>query len=258
MNEYNSRGYIPRESGGEIVSRTLDYGFSDFSTALAFLYLLHNIEKKLPTESPQFKEELLNNAKTLFRRANNAYRALFDASKGLMVPRGANGDFSGRFSPIEWGNGYTEGNAWHHSFPAYSIICPFLNVNNDFFAAVKQKTPELNDVFDCKSGLMSLYARQGDLLTKLHQLVTAQSRFQPGSYGQEIHEMTESITLAMGQYAHNNQPVHHILYLFAILGDYKTTQRLTREVINRGYGVDFFAGDEDNGEQGTSLNTLDR
>ncbi len=38
---------------------------------------------------------------------------------------------------------------------------------------------------------------------------------QVGSYNQEIHEMTEARALGMGQYSHNNQPCHHILYLFA-------------------------------------------
>lgn len=62
--------------------------------------------------------------------------------------------------------------------------------------------------------------------------------------------MTEMRTLAMGQYGHNNQPSHHILYLFALLGEKEYTEQYVREVINRGYGVDFYAGDEDNGEQG--------
>jgi putative alpha-1,2-mannosidase len=62
--------------------------------------------------------------------------------------------------------------------------------------------------------------------------------------------MTEMRTLAMGQYGHNNQPSHHILYLFAQLGDVQSTEQYVREVINRGYGVDFYSGDEDNGEMG--------
>jgi len=44
-----------------------------------------------------------------------------------------------------------------------------------------------------------------------------------GGYGQEIHEMTEMRAVAMGQYGHNNQPTHHLLYLFALLGDHDTT-----------------------------------
>ena len=70
-----------------------------------------------------------------------------------------------------------------------------------------------------------------------------------GSYNQEIHEMTEMRALAMGQYGHNNQPSHHILYLFAVLGDPATTQSAVRTVMERAYGRDFYAGDEDNGEQ---------
>jgi hypothetical protein len=54
----------------------------------------------------------------------------------------------------------------------------------------------------------------------------------------------------MGQYGHNNQPSHHILYMFAMLGEAETTQKYVREVMDRAYGPDFFAGDEDNGEQG--------
>ena len=62
--------------------------------------------------------------------------------------------------------------------------------------------------------------------------------------------MTEMRAGAMGQYGHNNQPSHHLLYLFAQLGDAHTTQRYVREVMRRAYGTDFYAGDEDNGEMG--------
>ncbi len=37
------------------------------------------------------------------------------------MPKNRNGEFSRSFSSIEWGNGYTEGNSWHHSFPPYAI-----------------------------------------------------------------------------------------------------------------------------------------
>ena len=54
--------------------------------------------------------------------------------------------------------------------------------------------------------------------------------FSVGSYGQEIHEMTEMRAVAMGQYGHNNQPCHHQLYLFARLGDHPTTATAVRRV----------------------------
>ena len=56
--------------------------------------------------------------------------------------------------------------------------------------------------------------------------------------------------LAMGQYGHNNQPAHHVLWLLFLVGDADSGNAKIREVIDRAYGVDFFAGDEDNGEMG--------
>ena len=61
--------------------------------------------------------------------------------------------------------------------------------------------------------------------------------------------MTEARALGMGKYSHNNQPCHHILYLFALLGDRETTEVNVRKVLNKAYGIDYLAGDEDNGEQ---------
>ena len=46
------------------------------------------------------------------------------------------------------------------------------------------------------------------------------------------------------------KPSHHLLYLFALFGDRTKTEENVRQVMNRAYGSDFFAGDEDNGEQG--------
>jgi hypothetical protein len=97
--------------------------------------------------------------------------------------------------------------------------------------------------------LVDLYGSKQALLSQLHELLVIPSNFRVGSYNQEIHEMTEMRALAMGQYGHNNQPSHHIPYLFAILGDQETTQRVVRAVMERAYGRDFYAGDEDNGEQ---------
>ncbi len=55
---------------------------------------------------------------------------------------------------------------------------------------------------------------------------------------------------AMGQYSHNNQPGHHLLYLFGLLNDRSSMETLVAQIMNRGYGPDFYLGDEDNGEMG--------
>merc|ERR1719433_2188967 len=75
--------------------------------------------------------------------------------------------------------------------------------------------------------------------------------FQVGSYKVLIHEMREMRMLGLGQYAHNNQPSHHVPYLFAMLGDHNTTARLVRRILSTCYSPDAFMGDEDNGEMGS-------
>ncbi len=217
-----------------MVSRTVDYGFADFSTAQALSHLAETFYKS----NSQVKQELTTKAQTLFKRSVRAFSSLFDEGRGLMVPKDRQGRFSPRFNPVEWGNGFTEGNSWHHSFPPYAISC-----------AVDPSSTKTKG-FDCNGGLISLHRSKEKLLQKLHQLVDSESNFHPGSYGQEIHEMTEMRAFAMGQYGHNNQPVHHILFLFSLLGEHEATQHYVRYVLDRAYGEDFYAGDEDNGEQG--------
>merc|ERR1712100_792484 len=120
-----------------------------------------------------------------------------------------------------WGDCFTEGSAWHHSFPPFDIQV-----------------------------LTELYGGRDALLERLRALFKAPSNFQVGSYKQEIHEMREMRMLGMGQYAHNNQPAHHLPYLFAMLGDPNTTSELVRRILSLGYSINGFSGDEDNGEMG--------
>jgi putative alpha-1,2-mannosidase len=118
-----------------------------------------------------------------------------------------------------------------------------------FTTATVSGTSTTTDAPVLDKTLVDLYGSKQALLSQLHELLVIPSNFRVGSYNQEIHEMTEMRALAMGQYGHNNQPSHHIPYLFAILGDQETTQRVVRAVMERAYGRDFYAGDEDNGEQ---------
>ncbi len=226
LNEYVNSGYIAQnmhDRGVECVSRTLDFGFADLAVGNAFLVLAKDSTSAL---SPTERSDLQTSASMLHQRAERAVSSLFKRQIGLMVPKSRTGEFSGMFSDKEWGNGFTEGNSWHHSFPPY---------------AVNAETGGL---------LSNLHGGRANLLNKLHELLQTSGNFQPGSYGQEIHEMVEARAVAMGQYAHNNQPVHHILWLFGVLGERRTTENTVRFVLHHAYGVDFFAGDEDNGEQG--------
>jgi putative alpha-1,2-mannosidase len=82
---------------------------------------------------------------------------------------------------------------------------------------------------------------------ELEKMITMPATFDVGSYGSEIHEMSEMAARKFGQYAHSNQPVHHVLYLFALAGRPDRTRYWTRRVMEELYSPDEFAGDEDTG-----------
>jgi putative alpha-1,2-mannosidase len=199
---YMDMGYIPIDKGiGEACSRTLDFAFADAATASAALKLGHR-----------------GDSDALSFRSKRGLKALFH--NGLMGHRLANGDF--KEEPAEtWGDCFTEGSAWHHSFPPFDI-----------------KT------------LTRLYGGKEELLKRLRELFSMPSTFKVGSYRVEIHEMREMQMLGMGQYAHNNQPTHHMSYLFSMLGDQRTTSEIVRHILSSSYSTSGFAGDEDNGEMG--------
>ena len=71
--------------------------------------------------------------------------------------------------------------------------------------------------------------------------------FNVGVYGSEIHEMSEMAAVPFGQYAHSNQPSHHLLYLFAHTGRPDRLQFWARRVMDELYSPVSFAGDEDTG-----------
>lgn len=156
----------------------------------------------------------------LLRGRPRGYRHLFDASTGFMRPRLANGEWAGEFAEFAWGGAYVEGGPWQHAF----------HVPHDPF------------------GLARLHGGAEALCRKLEKMLSLPPLFETGSYGREIHEMTEMARARFGQYAHSNQPVHNYLFLFALMGKTDRTEFWVRRVTEELYGPDYFPGDEDNGE----------
>ncbi len=156
----------------------------------------------------------------LFRGRALNYRHLYDPSVGFMRGKTAGGEWSEPWTEFRWGGGYVEGGAWQSTWAV-------------------QHDPQ---------GLINLMGGEQPFLDKLSQLTQLDPKFEVGSYGFEIHEMTEMACADFGQYAHSNQPVHHALYLFAAAGRPDLTQRWTREVMSRLYTPQYLPGDEDNGE----------
>ena len=82
---------------------------------------------------------------------------------------------------------------------------------------------------------------------QLELMLTQPASFHVGSYGREIHEMSEMAAVQFGQYAQSNQPVHHVLYLFALAGRPDRLQYWVRRVMTELYTPNVFPGDEDTG-----------
>jgi predicted alpha-1,2-mannosidase len=159
----------------------------------------------------------------MFRKRSENWKNLFDAKTGFI--RGKNSDGSwvthsgAPFDPVRWGSPYVEGAAWQHRWDV---------------------PHEPEELFKAMGG-DAVAAQQ------LEKMVTMPATFDVGSYGQEIHEMSEMAARKFGQYAHSNQPVHHILYLFALAGKPERTRYWTKRVMDDLYTPDEFAGDEDTG-----------
>lgn len=153
-------------------------------------------------------------------RAMN-YKNLYNPKNKLMAGRSVDGSFSGSFNPTDWGRDFTEGNSWHYSW----------------------------SVFHDPQGLINLMGGKEEFVTMLDSVFII-----PGSKGMDsrgmIHEMREMQVMNMGQYAHGNQPIQHMVYLYNYAGEPWKSQFRAREIMDKLYAAtpDGYCGDEDNGQ----------
>ncbi len=155
----------------------------------------------------------------MFLERSGNWRHLFDRETGFLRGKNEDGGWVAPFNPIRWGSPYVEGSAWQHRW----------DVPQDF------------------SGLFEAMGGKAKAAGFLEEMLTMAPVFETGSYGAEIHEMSEMAAVDFGQYAHSNQPVHHVLYLFALAGRPDRTQFWVRRVLERLYTAEDYAGDEDTG-----------
>ncbi|GAB2703370.1 GH92 family glycosyl hydrolase [Mucilaginibacter koreensis] len=158
----------------------------------------------------------------VYKKHAQNYRNLFDPASGLMRGKNEDGTFQSPFSPFKWGDAFTEGNSWHYSW----------------------------SVFQDVQGLINLMGGRNKFVTKLDSVFTMPPVFDDSYYGGVIHEIREMQIMGMGQYAHGNQPIQHMIYLYNYAGQPWKTQYWTREVMKRLYKPtpDGYCGDEDNGQ----------
>lgn len=159
--------------------------------------------------------------KLLEKRMMN-YKNLYNPAIGLMSGRNKDGSFPANFNPFKWGDAFTEGNSWHYSW----------------------------SVFHDVQGLIDLMGGAKSFTAKLDAVFTTPPVFDDSYYGSVIHEIREMQIMNMGQYAHGNQPIQHMIYLYNYAGEPWKTQYWSREVMNRLYKPtpDGYCGDEDNGQ----------
>ena len=155
------------------------------------------------------------------RRAEN-YRNLFSKEFNLMRGRKKNGEWQKPYNPLKWGDVFTEGNGWHYTW----------------------------SVFHNPRGLISLMGGNKAFTAMLDSVFALPPVFDDSYYGQVIHEIREMQIMNMGNYAHGNQPIQHMPYLYNWSGAPWKTQYWVREVMNRLYSAhpDGYCGDEDNGQ----------
>lgn len=160
----------------------------------------------------------------VFMKKAGRYRELFDKQAGFMRGRNEDGSWQEPFDPLEWGNPFCEGGAWQCSWAVPHDV----------------------------GGLAELLGGREAFAGKLNELMTMKPLFKTGTYGIEIHEMSEMAAVDFGQFAISNQPSFHIPYLYAAIGKPEGTQYWARQAAEQLFSdrMDGLPGDEDNGSLG--------
>ncbi|WP_394370580.1 GH92 family glycosyl hydrolase [Snuella sedimenti] len=160
-------------------------------------------------------------AQKYFEKAMN-YKKLFDPSSSLMRGKNEDGTFQSPFNPLKWGDAFTEGNSLHYTW----------------------------SVFQDVQGLIDLMGGKNAFIAKLDGVFSMPPDFDDSYYGQTIHEIREMQIVNMGNYAHGNQPIQHMIYLYNYAGAPYKAQARIREVLTKLYSAtpDGYCGDEDNGQ----------
>jgi len=158
----------------------------------------------------------------IYKKRSMNYKNLFDPSTGLMRGKNKDGSWETPFNPFKWGDAFTEGNSWHYSWGVFHDI----------------------------QGLVNLMGGKKKFVSKLDSVFTLPPIFDDSYYGEVIHEIREMQIAGMGQYAHGNQPIQHMIYLYNYAGEPWKTQYWARETMNKMYKAtpDGYCGDEDNGQ----------
>lgn len=150
------------------------------------------------------------------------YKNVFDDQTGWMRGKNADGSFQTPFNPLKWGDAFTEGNSLHYTWSVFHDI----------------------------NGLINLMGGKEKFEKKIDEVFNMPPLYDDSYYGFTIHEIREMQIMDMGNYAHGNQPIQHLIYLYNYAGKPQKAQAKIREVMKKLYAStpDGYCGDEDNGQ----------
>ncbi|TRX53364.1 glycoside hydrolase family 92 protein [Fulvivirga sp. M361] len=159
---------------------------------------------------------------TIFRQRSENYKHLFDKESGWMRGKNEDGTFQSPFNPLKWGDAFTEGNSLHYTWSVFHDI----------------------------QGLIGLMGGEDAFAQKLDAVFEMPPDFDDSYYGFTIHEIREMQIVNMGNYAHGNQPIQHMIYLYNYAAQPWKAQQKIRQVMDVLYTPqpDGYCGDEDNGQ----------
>jgi predicted alpha-1,2-mannosidase len=172
---------------------------------------------KLAQELGRPQEEI-----DLFAKRAQNFKNVFDKESGLMRGKNEDGTFQSPFNPLKWGDAFTEGNSLHYTWSVFQDI----------------------------NGLIDLMGGKDQFISTLDEVFEMPPEFDDSYYGFTIHEIREMQIVNMGNYAHGNQPIQHMIYLYNFAGQPWKSQARVREVMDKLYTpqADGYCGDEDNGQ----------
>ena len=157
----------------------------------------------------------------IFKQRALNYKNVYHPERKLMVGKDDKGVFNPKFDAVDWSGEFCEGNSWHWSF------C----------------------VFHDPQGLIDLMGGNEAFNHMMDSVFVIPSYLGIKSRG-VIHEMREMQVMNMGQYAHGNQPIQHMVYLYNYSGEPWKAQYRVRDIMEKLYSAtpDGYCGDEDNGQ----------
>ncbi len=220
LESYKKKGFIEVVDENESVSKTLEYAYDDFCIAtMAEIVGQVLIAKEKSMFKPgvltpyKYKINKLRLEYSRYLNRSQSYKNLFDSETSFMRPR-QNGGFVSPFKPNEVSFHFTEGNSW-----VYSFFVP-------------------HDI----GGLIELQGGKENFANKLDELFSTSDKLE----GREQPDITGLI----GQYAHGNEPSHHIAYLYNYADQPWKTQKLVRQILDEFYknDPDGLIGNEDCGQ----------